>query len=226
MLCRRESKCFSPMTFFWQVCKSNNPYATAFYVNMLCLISGIFVDPSYRLGLSTAQKDRGKTIFSEICHKLQVMNIHTSSEIVVEIQPNSQDLFTSCTPNTTDANFPGLGNLSEFDCSSNSLNSFELSLDEQQNQLLPTSGERPSEIAVAIDGIEKIPRKRLPVMDVINDYPLAIRDAARAVSALPATQVSVERLFSALRIITVDRPSLAPDTIDQSLFLRLNVYLH
>ena len=45
------------------------------------------------------------------------------------------------------------------------------------------------------------------------------------VTALPPTQVSVERLFSALRFIKSDsKPSMKEDIIEAILFLRTNCY--
>jgi len=53
-------------------------------------------------------------------------------------------------------------------------------------------------------------------------YPEIIRDAARTVTALPLTQVSVERLFSALKIIKSDlRASVKEDTVDATLLRKM-----
>ncbi|XP_023239226.1 uncharacterized protein LOC111637867 [Centruroides sculpturatus] len=70
--------------------------------------------------------------------------------------------------------------------------------------------------------IEKYDRlSKLNVEEAISIYPEIIRDAARSVTAMPPTQVSVERLFSALKIIKADlRASMKEDLIEAILFLR------
>ena len=58
----------------------------------------------------------------------------------------------------------------------------------------------------ALKEFEKIERfSKLEVFEAVESYPKIVRNVAYAVTALPATQVSVERLFSALRIIRSDR---------------------
>ena len=78
----------------------------------------------------------------------------------------------------------------------------------------------------ACEEVEKFNRLcKLTVQEVIPSYPEIIRDAAMIVTALPPTQVSVERLFSALRFIKSDsRASMKEDIIEAILFLRTNFY--
>jgi len=53
--------------------------------------------------------------------------------------------------------------------------------------------------------LENIDRSsKVTVMDAISRYPSILQKAACTVTALPSTQVNVERLFSALRIIRSD----------------------
>lgn len=61
----------------------------------------------------------------------------------------------------------------------------------------------------------------MKVHEAIKFYPDCIKDLALIVTALPPTQVSVERLFSALKIIKSDlRASLKEDLVEAILFLR------
>ena len=54
-------------------------------------------------------------------------------------------------------------------------------------------------------------------------YPKVVQDVAWILTALPTTQVSVERLFSGLRFIKSDlRASMKEDLTDAILFLRTN----
>jgi len=73
-----------------------------------------------------------------------------------------------------------------------------------------------------------VPVKKLKNSTVyvkISPYPEIIRDAAMIVTPLPPTQVSVERLFSALRFIKSDsRALMKEDIMEAILFLRTNFY--
>ena len=57
--------------------------------------------------------------------------------------------------------------------------------------------------------------KKLSVIDVLPSHPESIQKVAYAVTALPTTQVSIERLFSSLRVIKSDlRSRLGEDLIN------------
>ena len=72
--------------------------------------------------------------------------------------------------------------------------------------------------------MEKIDRSsKLSVLQAIERYSQIVQKVAYTVTALPPTQVSVERLFSALRLIRSDlRASTKEDLIVAILFLRSN----
>ncbi len=56
-----------------------------------------------------------------------------------------------------------------------------------------------------------------------EDYPAQLRDVARLLYAKPVTQVSVERLFSALKIYKRDdRSRLKEDILNAMLLLKAN----
>jgi hypothetical protein len=56
-----------------------------------------------------------------------------------------------------------------------------------------------------------------------EDYPVQLRDVARLLYAKPVTQVSVERLFSALKIYKRDdRSLLKEDVLNAMLLLKAN----
>jgi len=76
----------------------------------------------------------------------------------------------------------------------------------------------------ALTDMENIDRSsKVTVMDAISRYPSILQKVAYIVTALPSTQVSVERLFSALRIIRSDlRTSMKEDLLEAILFLRTN----
>ena len=62
------------------------------------------------------------------------------------------------------------------------------------------------------------------VWDVISSYPTAVRPCSLALVALPVTQVSVERLFSAIRLLLSDlRYWLMQDAVEAMFLLRTNI---
>lgn len=59
---------------------------------------------------------------------------------------------------------------------------------------------------------------------ILKDYPEELKDVAPLLSAMPPTQVSVERLFSALRILKTDHKNrLGEKLLNAMLFLRSNL---
>ena len=76
----------------------------------------------------------------------------------------------------------------------------------------------------ALRDMENIDRSsKVTVMDAISRYLAILQKVAYTVTALPSTQVSVKRLFSALRIIRSDlRTSIKEDLLEAILFLRTN----
>ena len=61
------------------------------------------------------------------------------------------------------------------------------------------------------------------VCDVVPSYPTALRPCRLAFAALPVTQVSVERLFSAMRLFLSDlRSRLKQDAVEATLLLNTN----
>ena len=77
------------------------------------------------------------------------------------------------------------------------------------------------------DDVEKmrlLPRmKGKNAFDGINGFPQQVQSAARPLTAMPMTQASVERLFSALRVIVSDaRASTKQDLVEVILLLRTN----
>ena len=66
-------------------------------------------------------------------------------------------------------------------------------------------------------------RKIKDLFEAIEEYPDQLKDVARLLSSMPVTQVSVERLFSALKLMKSDlRSALKDDIIADMLLLRAN----
>ncbi|KAF0304524.1 hypothetical protein FJT64_002717 [Amphibalanus amphitrite] len=61
------------------------------------------------------------------------------------------------------------------------------------------------------------------VWDIIPSYPAAVQSCSLALAALPVAQVSIERLFSAMRLLLTDlRYRLKQDAVEAILLLRTN----
>lgn len=176
------------------------------------------MDPNYRLALNPEQVRKGRETFINICVHLQKLKKEqhirntSSTEVVVELYSSSvdssQDLFATTPPIT-----------------SGTVVDFEDFLDREQRQLCGPDEVEKSAIVPYVCVMESFRRERIPVMDVINNYPCQLQEAARAVTALPPTQVSVERLFSSLKLVVTDsRSSLGPDLTESILFLGNNGY--
>ena len=104
------------------------------------------------------------------------------------------------------------GNFGYLESANNAPTKFRLELKKKFQQ----------EFYKALKEVEKYDRSsKLTVEEAILVYPEIVSDVARIVTAMPPTQVSVERLFSALKIIKPDlRASMKEDLPEAILFLR------
>jgi hypothetical protein len=87
--------------------------------------------------------------------------------------------------------------------SSSETEDFEMHLDRQckrqrlqETESTDAVAQYRREFMAALEYVDKFDRmSRLTVMEAIPRYPFVVQEAAMAVTALPPTQVSVERLF-------------------------------
>ena len=88
----------------------------------------------------------------------------------------------------------------------------------------PQSSSPINDFQSCLADIERLGRvKGKNIWEIIDLYPEPIRPLARTVSSLPSTQVSVERIFSHLKLILREnRASMASDLAEAVLFLRTN----
>ena len=78
-------------------------------------------------------------------------------------------------------------------------------------------------ILVALNTIKANKKELRKLKDPISSYPIAIKEVARLLQAMPPTQVSVERLFSALKLQKSDlRNRIKADALDALLLLKAN----
>ena len=84
----------------------------------------------------------------------------------------------------------------------------------------------PHTFSIILDDVEKMaPQRGEAVWQYIARLPLEVRQIANVLTAMPTTQVSVERLFSALKLLKSDmRGSLKVDLLNAMLSLRTNKF--
>ena len=104
---------------------------------------------------------------------------------------------------------------------------FEKELDRREQGWLATAVQHvTTEEDVANNAVDAIIETRRvkgkTVFDVLQVFPENVRQHCAAISGLPVTQVSVERLFSALKLLLTDtRSRLKDDDLQAVLFLRV-----
>ena len=161
-------------------------------------LAAVWVDSRSRVLLEDQQRERAKNALRGVYQRLQKP---TDSQLVDVNQNNTSNsrLQTSA---------------SELD-----FQAYMDSLDQPAETVQPQN-----DFDSALKEIEKLGRVKMTnVFDIISQYPAVIQDAAIAVSCLPTTQVSVERLFSQLKLVMRDnRARMGEDLTDAILFLRMN----
>ena len=94
-----------------------------------------------------------------------------------------------------------------------------------------TTDQRTQLITAVSSGLDKLAerksalrKKKKPLLTLIEEeYPAELQDVARLLYTMPVTQVSVERLFSALKIFKRDhRSRLKEDILSSLLLLKAN----
>ena len=78
--------------------------------------------------------------------------------------------------------------------------------------------------AEALVDVERLGRLKLPnVWDIISKYPLIVQPVSRIISCLPCMQVSVERMFSHLKLVLREnRVRMGNELTDAIVFMRTN----
>ena len=179
------------------------------------LLAAVYDDPLYRVTLNDQEHAKGKTALLEIALAMKNHKERTRRSGVDLCEVRNE------------------GNLEENFSSTSEDEDFEKILDRQakrgKTETFNLSTSSPLQLFKtdfnnALPNMEKIDRSsKMSVMNAIPLYPAILQDVAYAVTALPPTQVSVERLFSALRIIRSDlRTSMKEDLLEAILFLRTN----
>ncbi|KAM4028644.1 uncharacterized protein ACNLHF_023936 [Anomaloglossus baeobatrachus] len=177
------------------------------------LLAAVYVDPMHRILLDDQQLSKGKEALFEIAVRMK--GLQNSQEEQEEFGRPA----TSSASSSTDEEFNIEKYLDHKDRAKRSR------IEEELSPSKNTASTFQQNFSCALKEIEKFDRSsKITVQQAIPLYPDIVRDVARVVTALPPTQVSVERLFSALKIIRSDlRASMKEDLTEAILFLRTNV---
>lgn len=179
------------------------------------LLSAIFVDPKYRILLNEEQLQRAREALCEIA--IQMRGIEESTDNVHAEVPQ---LSSHSDSGTDDSDFEKRLDIKE----KTKRRRIESSSDCCEKGPMTYIEKFKIEFSDALSKIEKIDRtSKIGVKEAIPIYPEIAQDVAWVLTALPTTQVSVERLFSGLRFIKSDlRASMKEDLVEAILFLRTN----
>ena len=169
------------------------------------------MDPKYRVTLSEQEMLRARETLLNVAQRINLRG----QEEVVEDEVSTMEDSTAMNVSSSEDEYEKLLDLRE--------QSYKRQKLESQNTGNPQKFRK--DFQTALKEMESFNRtSKKSVQDVIPVYPELIRKAAISVTGLPPTQVSVERLFSALRIIKSDlRGNLKEDLIEAILFLRSNM---
>ena len=180
------------------------------------LLAAVYVDPLYRVTLNDEERAKGKAALLQIALSLK----HH------EERRCGANLFKEKNQSSRKENFSSTSESENED--------FEKLLDRQAKRRKTYTEDAASNLSPlrlfkmdfnnALTDMENIDRSsKVTVMGAILRYPGILQKVAYTVTALPSTQVSVEKLFSALRIIRSDlRTSMKEDLLEAILFLRTN----
>ena len=171
----------------------------------IVLLAAVYVDPMYRVTLNNEERAKEKAALLQIALFLKNH----------EERRCGANLFEEENQSSRKENFSSTSESEDED--------FEKLLDRQAKRRKTYTEDAASNSSPlrlfkmdfnnALKDMENIDRSsKVTVMDAISRYPAILQKLAYTVIILPSTQVSVERLFSALRIIRSDlRTSMKED---------------
>lgn len=181
------------------------------YKNQIFL-AGVYIDPKYRLLLPDNEKTNAK---AALCNLAIRINGIGEDKDLIELGYMSET--NSSYESMEEADFEKILDKTE--------KAMEEKIPRRGNALTPTERfqEEFKSMIVKIEEFNR--RSNVDIFGAIDQYPDALKSACRLAAALPPTQVSVERLFSSLKILKSDlRSSLKEDILEAMLFLRANCY--
>jgi hypothetical protein len=159
-------------------------------------LAAVFVDARYRILLNEEQVERAK---------------HGLRAVVKRIR------FRTCQRLEVPSIEAGL------DSSTSTDDEFEKELDCIERRRRFSAAAPPTDIDEDIEAMLTLGRIKASPFVAAERYPSGLKAATRTLTAMPVSQVSVERLFSGLKFILSDqRGALKADLVEAILFLRTN----
>ena len=121
----------------------------------------------------------------------------------------------------TEAASESAASLSDFDAYLNSLHSTAAA---EVSATASPKSDHLTAFAEALVDVERLGRLKLTnVWDIISKYPLIVQPVSRIIGCLSSTQVSVERIFSNLKLVLREnRARIGNKLIDAIVFMRKN----
>ncbi|ESN94453.1 hypothetical protein HELRODRAFT_164299 [Helobdella robusta] len=176
-------------------------------------LAGVYVDARYRILLNKSDKIKAREGLADIQLRLKRKKVFDSAKESKSVNVSQP---------TCDLNF-----ISEDDDDDDD---FQNELDRRENTRkisMKSHIEKDCEIQRHFEedckAIEDVGRIKVNVFEAIAHYPDRIRQSSRIAASMPTSQASVERLFSALKLILSDnRQSMKEDLLSAILFIRMN----
>lgn len=155
------------------------------------LLAAVYIDPMNRVLLNGDQITKGKEALCDLA-------IHMEKLINPEVQDEEASSITYQTSSSSDDEGQDFSKyLDRVECQK--AKRFKAALKKPLDMKI---SKFKQEFFKGLKEVDKYNRSsKLTVEEVLPLYPEIIRNVARTVTAMPPTQVSVERLFSALRIV-------------------------
>ncbi|XP_073410249.1 uncharacterized protein [Dendrobates tinctorius] len=179
-------------------------------------LAAVYVDPSHRILLDDQQLTKGKEALTEVA--VRMSGLQEDCQVQEDLGPDSD--IAAISSSSSDEEF-------DFDKYLYDLEQAQHCRKEKDFTPSPIASRLTifqQNVSLALKEIEKFNRSsKLTVHEAIPLYPEIVRDVAHVVTALPPTQVTVERLCSGLKIIRSDlRSSMKEGLMEAILFLRTN----
>lgn len=176
------------------------------------LLAAVYIDPMNRVLLNDDQIAKGKRTLYEIAIRMRGLASESENR-----EAQNEDLIISSQSESSSAEEDFSKHLDRIERST--IKRIKM---ERKKPLDMEKSKFKEDFFIGLKEVEKYNRSsNLTITEVLPLYPQIIRNVARTITAMPPTQVSVERLFSALRIIKSDlRASMKEDLAEAVLFLR------